>query len=204
VSGAWDRFETALRIIVSQQISLRGARTILGRLVEAFGTPVPGLNALGLSHVFPPAERVAAATERQVAALGMPAARAAAIRGFARLRVGGSAWSRGVARPDRAARIVPGIGRGQRIRRCARQPRRCVSGASLGVASGGGALLGATAAQRRGAEAAAYRLAAIICGRDMAAASANSGRRIRGRVSRGLTVRLRMTRYCGRAPSWMR
>jgi AraC family transcriptional regulator of adaptative response / DNA-3-methyladenine glycosylase II len=82
--GTWDRFETALRIIVSQQISLRGARTILGRLVEAFGTPVPGLSALGLSHVFPSAERVASASERQIAALGMPAARAATIRGFAR------------------------------------------------------------------------------------------------------------------------
>jgi AraC family transcriptional regulator of adaptative response / DNA-3-methyladenine glycosylase II len=84
VSGAWDRFETAVRIIVSQQISLRGARTILGRLVEAFGTPVPGLDTLGLTHVFPSAERIAKATESQIAALGMPAARAATIRGFAR------------------------------------------------------------------------------------------------------------------------
>jgi AraC family transcriptional regulator of adaptative response / DNA-3-methyladenine glycosylase II len=83
VSGAWDRFEAAVRIIVSQQISLRGARTILGRLVETFGTPVPGLGALGLSHVFPSAERVARASERQIAGLGMPAARAATIRGFA-------------------------------------------------------------------------------------------------------------------------
>jgi AraC family transcriptional regulator of adaptative response / DNA-3-methyladenine glycosylase II len=84
VSCAWDRFETAVRIIVSQQISLRGARTILGRLVEAFGTPVPGLDTLSLTHVFPTAERLATASERQLAALGMPSARAATIRGFAR------------------------------------------------------------------------------------------------------------------------
>jgi AraC family transcriptional regulator of adaptative response / DNA-3-methyladenine glycosylase II len=84
VCGAWDRFETAVRIIVSQQISLRGARTILGRLVDAFGTPVPGLNALGLTHTFPSAERLASASERQIGELGMPSARAATIRSFAR------------------------------------------------------------------------------------------------------------------------
>ncbi len=84
VAGAWDRFETAVRIIVNQQISLRGACTLLGRLVRAFGTPVPGLDALGMTHTFPTAERLAAASERQIAALGMPSARATTIRSFAR------------------------------------------------------------------------------------------------------------------------
>ncbi len=84
LAGAWDRFETAVRIIVSQQISLRGARTILGRMVETFGSPVPGLDTLGLTHTFPTAERLASASERQLAELGMPSARAATIRSFAR------------------------------------------------------------------------------------------------------------------------
>lgn len=84
LAGAWDRFETAIRIIVSQQISLRGARTILGRMVEAFGAPVPGLGALGLTHTFPTAERLASVSEARLAELGMPSARAAAIRSFAR------------------------------------------------------------------------------------------------------------------------
>jgi AraC family transcriptional regulator of adaptative response / DNA-3-methyladenine glycosylase II len=84
LAGAWDRFETALRIIVNQQISLRGARTILGRLVQTFGAPVAGLDTLGLTHIFPTAERLATTSERQLAALGMPSARAATIRSFAR------------------------------------------------------------------------------------------------------------------------
>ncbi len=84
LAGAWDRFETAVRIIVSQQISLRGARTILGRMVEAFGSPFPGLAALGLTHTFPTAERLASVSEARLAELGMPPARAATIRSFAR------------------------------------------------------------------------------------------------------------------------
>jgi AraC family transcriptional regulator of adaptative response / DNA-3-methyladenine glycosylase II len=82
--GAWDRFETAIRIIVNQQISLRGARTILARMVEAFGTPVPGLSAVALTHTFPTAERLAAASEVKLQGLGMTTARAATVRSFAR------------------------------------------------------------------------------------------------------------------------
>jgi 3-methyladenine DNA glycosylase/8-oxoguanine DNA glycosylase len=52
--------------------------------MAAFGTQVPGLDALGLTHIFPNAERLASASEREIAALGMPNARAAAIRSFAR------------------------------------------------------------------------------------------------------------------------
>jgi AraC family transcriptional regulator of adaptative response / DNA-3-methyladenine glycosylase II len=84
VAGAWDRFEMAVRIIVSQQISLRGARTILGRIVEAFGAYVPGLEAVGLTHVFPTAARLAEAGAGRLAALGMPAARATTIVTFAK------------------------------------------------------------------------------------------------------------------------
>ena len=84
LAGAWDRFEMAVRIVVGQQISVRGARTILGRLAQRFGVPVPGLAELGLTHLFPQAERLAQARESDLAALGMPAARAAAIKRLAR------------------------------------------------------------------------------------------------------------------------
>jgi AraC family transcriptional regulator of adaptative response / DNA-3-methyladenine glycosylase II len=89
LAGAWDRFEMAVRIVVSQQISLRGARTILGRLVERFGERVPGIGVLGLTHLFPTAARLAEAKEAQLAALGMPAARAATTRRLARAYAGG-------------------------------------------------------------------------------------------------------------------
>jgi AraC family transcriptional regulator of adaptative response / DNA-3-methyladenine glycosylase II len=84
--GPWDRFETAVRIVLSQQISLRGARTILSRLVATFGEPVAGLGD-GLTHLFPTAGRLARASESQIATLGMPAARAATIRHLARAYV---------------------------------------------------------------------------------------------------------------------
>ena len=37
VPGAWDRFELSVRAILGQQITVAGATTIAGRLVEAFG-----------------------------------------------------------------------------------------------------------------------------------------------------------------------
>jgi AraC family transcriptional regulator, regulatory protein of adaptative response / DNA-3-methyladenine glycosylase II len=79
--GAWDGFEVGVRAILGQQVSVRGATTLAGRLVEAFGQPVPGIAALGLSHVFPSATTLAG---RDVAAIGLPTRRAGAIRAFAR------------------------------------------------------------------------------------------------------------------------
>jgi AraC family transcriptional regulator of adaptative response / DNA-3-methyladenine glycosylase II len=83
LAGAWDRFEMAVRIVLTQQISVRAAGTILGRLTRAFGTPVGGLEKLGLTHVFPSAERLAGASVAKLAALGMPAARAASVKALA-------------------------------------------------------------------------------------------------------------------------
>jgi AraC family transcriptional regulator of adaptative response / DNA-3-methyladenine glycosylase II len=81
VPGTWDPYETGVRAIVGQQISVSGANTIIRRLVERFGTPVPGLESLGLTHTFPPPRVLAGA---DLAHLGVPGARAEAIRAFAR------------------------------------------------------------------------------------------------------------------------
>jgi AraC family transcriptional regulator of adaptative response / DNA-3-methyladenine glycosylase II len=40
VTGSPDLFEAVVRAIVGQQVSVRGARTVLGRLVARFGDPV--------------------------------------------------------------------------------------------------------------------------------------------------------------------
>jgi AraC family transcriptional regulator of adaptative response / DNA-3-methyladenine glycosylase II len=79
--GSWDAFETGVRAIVGQQVTLTGANTIVGRLVERFGTPVPGLAPLGLSHTFPSPASLAGA---DLAGLGLTGTRAEAIRAFAR------------------------------------------------------------------------------------------------------------------------
>ena len=58
VIGGWDRFETAVRVIVGQQVSVVGATTTTGGLVERHGTPLPA-PALGLTHLFPTPEQLA-------------------------------------------------------------------------------------------------------------------------------------------------
>ena len=58
VPGTCDGFELAVRAIVGQQISVRGARTVLGRIVAAFGEPLPEANG-EVSRLFPTAARLA-------------------------------------------------------------------------------------------------------------------------------------------------
>jgi len=79
VPGAWDAFELGVRAILGQQVSVRGASTLAARLVHAFGKPFEAAPA-GLSHLFPAPALLA---DADVASIGLPRARAAAIRGFA-------------------------------------------------------------------------------------------------------------------------
>ncbi|MBX5481768.1 MAG: DNA-3-methyladenine glycosylase 2 family protein [Myxococcaceae bacterium] len=80
VPGAWDPFETCVRAILGQQVSVRAATTLSGRLVERFGTQIDG-GPLGLTHHFPtPAKLERAAIE----SIGVPRARAECIRAIAR------------------------------------------------------------------------------------------------------------------------
>lgn len=79
VSG-WDPFETAVRVIVGQQVSVAGASTLAGRLARRFGAQVPGLEPWGLSRTFPVPARLADADLRGI---GLTAARARAINALA-------------------------------------------------------------------------------------------------------------------------
>jgi len=83
--GAWDRFELAVRAILGQQVSVQGASTLAGRLVLAHGEPLAGnmamQNAGGQpTHLFP---SPAVLVDADLARLGLPRARAAAIRALA-------------------------------------------------------------------------------------------------------------------------
>jgi AraC family transcriptional regulator of adaptative response / DNA-3-methyladenine glycosylase II len=80
VPGAWDAFEIAVRAILGQQVSVAGATTLAGRLVARFGKPVPDA-ADGLTHLFPTPQ---ALMDADIASIGLPRARAAAIAGLAR------------------------------------------------------------------------------------------------------------------------
>ena len=110
VVGGWDRFETAVRVIVGQQVSVAGATTTTGRLVERHGTALPA-PALDLTHLFPTPEQLAplaaGATDE-----GMPRRRAQTIGAFAQAVLDGRV-DLYAADPDelRAQLVaVPGIG----------------------------------------------------------------------------------------------
>lgn len=84
--GTWDPFETGVRAIVGQQVSVAGANTIVGRIVAGHGTPVSGLGAMGLTHLFPSAAVLASA---DLSGVGLPAARAGAVNAFAQAVIDG-------------------------------------------------------------------------------------------------------------------
>ena len=83
--GARDGFELALRAILGQQVTVKGASTLAGRLVAAYGEAIEDAGD-GLTHLFPTPEAVA---DADVATIGLPGARARAIQGLARAVVDG-------------------------------------------------------------------------------------------------------------------
>jgi AraC family transcriptional regulator of adaptative response / DNA-3-methyladenine glycosylase II len=112
VPGAFDGFEMAVRAVLGQQISVRAATTLCGRLVAGFGRPVE-LGVGGLERIFPGAERLATASIEQVRALGVTAMRARTLLGLAVAVAEGRLELSGRADPELAiARLceLPGIG----------------------------------------------------------------------------------------------
>jgi len=79
VPGCWNGFELATRAILGQQVSVKGATTLAGRVVKTFGQPFHG--ASGLTHLFPTPEVLAKA---RLASIGLPRARAETIQALAR------------------------------------------------------------------------------------------------------------------------
>jgi AraC family transcriptional regulator of adaptative response / DNA-3-methyladenine glycosylase II len=80
--GSWDGFETAVRVILGQQVTVAAARTLARRLLERFGTPIdtpwPGLDRL-----FPDAATLAAATPEAIGTLGIVRQRVRALQALA-------------------------------------------------------------------------------------------------------------------------
>ncbi len=109
VPSAFDPFEMAVRVVLGQQVSVKGATTLAGRLIAYAGQPVETGQA-GLSHLFP---TPAAVAETDVAALGMPGRRGEAVRGLARAVRDGHLRLSGEVDPDQVREeltALPGIG----------------------------------------------------------------------------------------------
>ncbi len=112
VPGAFDGFELAVRAVLGQQITVRAARTLAGRMARALGdqiaSPFPQV-----SRAFPGPDRVAAADRDELGALGIAGARVRAIQALARACASGAlALEPGVdvQRTIEALRAMPGIG----------------------------------------------------------------------------------------------
>ncbi len=75
VPGAWDGFELAVRAVLGQQVTVKGATTLAGRVVAAYGVPV------GDGYLFPERDVIA---EADFAGLGLTSARAETLRQIAR------------------------------------------------------------------------------------------------------------------------
>jgi AraC family transcriptional regulator of adaptative response / DNA-3-methyladenine glycosylase II len=107
--GCWDPFELAVRAILGQQISVKGATTFAGRIAKAFGQPLTIGN--GLTHLFPIAEALIRA---DLISIGLTKARAECIRALAKAVSRGEICFDGVLdSEDFVARLIelPGIGR---------------------------------------------------------------------------------------------
>ncbi len=112
VPGAFDPFEVAVRAILGQQVSVKGASTLAGRLAERFGTPVEAPSAC-LNRLAPTAQELARARADELAEIGLPRARAETIRSLAEAAATGEidlAPSPDPARAVAALRTLPGIG----------------------------------------------------------------------------------------------
>ncbi len=113
VPGAWCGFELAVRGILGQQVSVKGATTISGRLVEQYGRRINDVDNPSVDQprfIFPPAYVLAEASLDEI---GIPGARARAIRGLANAVADGMVDFEELGSPDEARAALcalPGIG----------------------------------------------------------------------------------------------
>jgi AraC family transcriptional regulator of adaptative response / DNA-3-methyladenine glycosylase II len=82
VPGAADSFELAIRAILGQQVSVKGASTLMSRLTESFGVPI-ATDHPQLTRLAATADRIAQATPSAIATIGLPLARATTIHTLA-------------------------------------------------------------------------------------------------------------------------
>jgi AraC family transcriptional regulator of adaptative response / DNA-3-methyladenine glycosylase II len=82
VPGAWNGFELTVRAILGQQVSVKAATTLAGRIALRYGEPlrIAGHDDPALTHVFPPPERLRLARLNN---LGLVTSRAETIRRLA-------------------------------------------------------------------------------------------------------------------------
>jgi AraC family transcriptional regulator of adaptative response / DNA-3-methyladenine glycosylase II len=84
VPGCWNGFELAVRAILGQQVTVRGATSLAGRMASEFGKKIYGKKIegpKGVTHLFPTSEVLA---NEKLTSVGLTNARAETIRALAR------------------------------------------------------------------------------------------------------------------------
>ncbi|HEX7777094.1 MAG TPA: AlkA N-terminal domain-containing protein, partial [Parvibaculum sp.] len=109
VPGAFDGFELAIRAILGQQVSVKGATTLAGRLVQRCGEALALADGT-LTHIFPAPAALAGA---DLSGLGLTGGRISALKAFASAVTRGEvSLSPGASLENKIAELcaVPGIG----------------------------------------------------------------------------------------------
>ncbi len=110
IPGAWDPFELAVRAIVGQQISVRGATTLAGRLAESYGEKLDLEGFEDLRFVFPRPDALARA---DLTSVGLTRTRADAVSALASSVASGELRldaSHSLEKSEAMLRAIPGIG----------------------------------------------------------------------------------------------
>ena len=108
VPGHPDGFELAVRAVLGQQVTVKGARTLAARLVAKLGSPL-AKPAGPVTHLFPSAEAVA---DDDLSGVGLTGTRVRALRALAGAVAGGLALDPDADRAETGRRLLalPGIG----------------------------------------------------------------------------------------------
>jgi len=78
--GAWDPFEAAVRAVVGQQVSVKGARTVLGRIAAKAGPRFESADHPELTHFFPTAHEL---NTCDLGGIGVPETRVRTVKALA-------------------------------------------------------------------------------------------------------------------------
>jgi AraC family transcriptional regulator of adaptative response / DNA-3-methyladenine glycosylase II len=108
IPGCWDGFELTTRAILGQQITVKGATTLAGRIAKSFGRRIS--DGQNLSHIFPTPEVLA---DAKLTSVGLTGKRAETIRALARAACEKRISFDRVANPDTFLTQlgeIPGIG----------------------------------------------------------------------------------------------
>ena len=110
--GSWDGFETAVRVILGQQVTVAAARTLTQRLLLRFGEPIETPFA-DLNRLFPSAQTLATADPADIGTLGIVRQRVRALQALAAAVAAGQLQLRpGADLPATLTALIalPGIG----------------------------------------------------------------------------------------------